>query len=142
MADTARPDDNQRLDNLTRGERTFTVPGYCLLEGFAALGEATTGLDLRRLSVRDVIRLRTLNSEYRIVLLDPVRGRVKVQGGSFFTEPTEAVIEGSSFGGALLKVGWIGIGLQLEFVYDPPAGRTQSLITSPVEMLFLERAGK
>jgi hypothetical protein len=91
------------------------------------------------LSVRDVIRLRTLNSEYRIVLLDPVKGRVNVQGGSFFTEPTEAVIEGSSCGGALLKAGWIGIGLQLELVYNPAIGRTQTVITSPVEMLFLER---
>lgn len=138
MTNATHVHENLRSDDPARGEMNFTVPGYCLLEGFAALGAATSGLDLRKLSVRDVIRLRTLNSEYRMVLLDPSTRRVSVQGGSFFTEPTDAVVEGSSCGGALLKAGWIGIGLQLELVYSPAVGRTQNIITSPIEMFFLE----
>jgi len=138
MTKTTHIDENPRSDDPLQGEMKFTVPGYYLLEGFAALGAATSGLDLRKLSVRDVIRLRTLNSEYRMVLLDPPTRRVSVQGGSFFTEPTEAVVEGSSCSGALLKAGWIGIGLQLELVYSPAVGRTQNIITSPVEMFSLE----
>jgi len=141
MTDTTRMNDDTRSSDSARGEMMFTVPGYCLLEGFAALGPPSAGLDLRTLSARDVIRLRTMNNEYRIELLDPVKRCVNVQGGRFFTEPTEAVIEGSGYGGALIKAGWIGIGLHLEIVYCPASGRTQSIVTSPVESLFLERAG-
>src|SRR5262245_21074156 len=121
-------------------ETRFTVPGHCLLEGFTALSAASSGVDMQSLCESDVIRLRTLNSEYRMVLLDPAAHRVSVQGGSFFPEPTEAVVRGSSCGGALVKVGWIGIGLQLEFTYHPARGRAESVITSPVEKFSLERA--
>jgi len=139
MIKTAQMDEDPRSGKPELTEKRFTVPGYCLLEGFAALSAASSGVDMQTLYERDVIRLRTLNSEYRIVLLDPAAHRVSVQGGSFFTEPTEAIVRGSSYGGALVKVGWIGIGLQLEFTYHPARGQVESVVTSPIEKFFLER---
>ena len=38
-----------------------------------------------------------------------------VQGGKFFRERTRACLSGSTFGGSCLKLGWVGLGLHLEF---------------------------
>jgi hypothetical protein len=70
---------------------------------------------LDTLSPFDTIRVRTRNSDYRIFLLDPKTGRALVDGGDFFVEPVEALVNGSKLGGFTFRVGWIGIGLRIEF---------------------------
>ena len=122
------------------GETLFTVPKQYLLEGFVELSASSRGVDLHRLAVNDAIQVRTENSEYRIVLLDPADLRVEVQGGSFFAKPTEATIRGATVGGAMLKIGWISIGLQVELVYYPARNQMQSVVTSPVKKMSLECA--
>lgn len=38
-----------------------------------------------------------------------------MRGGTLLREPTEVRIEGSTTGGSQLMIGWIGLGLHLEF---------------------------
>src|SRR5262245_37512422 len=125
---------------LAIGEMLFVVPKSYLLEGFAELNALSRGVDLHRLAVNDAIRVSTENSEYRIVLLDPADLRVEVQGGSFFARPTEATIRGATVGGAMLKIGWISEGVQVELVYYPARNHMQSVVTSQVKKLSLESA--
>lgn len=91
------------------------------------------GVALDTLPPFDTIWVRTLNSDYRIFLLDPKSGRVQVEGGRQFVEPVEAVVNGSTFGSSTFKVGWIGIGLRIEFW-------TNGIIirTSPVQSVRVE----
>jgi hypothetical protein len=117
------------------------VPGYGSLEGFTAISASLASLDFRRLKPGDVVFLETLNSEYKLVLIDPPAQRATVEGGRVFTGPTEATVCGSSCGGALLKVGWIVIGFQLEFLCHPAFEPARSVVTSSVERLRLERRG-
>ncbi len=74
--------------------------------------------------------------EYRVIFdrgrLDRVPG-VLVQGGKFFPERTRACLSGSNFGGNCLKIGWVGLGLHLEF----HAGG-QWIITSRVHAIAVE----
>ena len=56
-----------------------------------------------------------------------------MQGGSFFPETTRACLSGSSFGGSRLKMGWVGIGLHMEFHDDG-----QWIITSRVRSIAME----
>jgi hypothetical protein len=88
---------------------------------------------LRRLTPFDTICVRTYNSDYRIFLLDPKRGRVLVEGGRQFVEPVEAVVNGSTFAGSF-KVGWIGIGLRIEFLTEGSI----LVSTSPVQSVHVE----
>ena len=90
------------------------------------------GVMLRSLTPFDTICVRTYNSDYRIFLPDPKRGRVLVEGGRHFVEPVEAVVNGSTLGGSF-KVGWIGIGLRIEFL-------TKGILvsTSPVQSFHVE----
>lgn len=121
------------------GETLFAVPKPYLLDGFTELNASSSGVNLHQMGVNDLIHIQTQNSEYRVLLLDPIELRVRVQGGNFFAEPTEAIIRGATVGGSMLKMGWISVGLQIELVYYSARDRTQSLVTSPVKNLLLER---
>jgi hypothetical protein len=70
-------------------------------------------VELEKLQPYDTILLRTLNSDYRILLLEPQSGLVLVEGGRYLTEPAEALISGSTLPGSSFKQGAIVIGYHL-----------------------------
>jgi hypothetical protein len=85
------------------------------LDGFA-VATSGPGIALRLLEPLSEFAIHTRNTRYHVVVSRDAD--VVIQGGSFFPTPTRAHIEGSSLGGNLLKVGWIGIGLRMEIVAD------------------------
>lgn len=91
---------------------------------------------LENLSPFDTILLRTRNSDYRILLLDPKTGRALVEGGSYLIEPSEAVVRGSAVPGSPLKVGAIGMGTRLEMWVNE-----RVLRTSPITSVELKHNG-
>jgi RNA polymerase-binding transcription factor DksA len=71
-------------------------------------------VNFARLESFDTILVRTLNSDYRILLLDPKTGRALVEGGQYFIEPGEAWLSGSTFHDSPFKPGSIAVGNRLE----------------------------
>jgi hypothetical protein len=57
-----------------------------------------------------------------------------VRGGKYFAAPTEVTVSGSTFGGCMLKTGWLGVGLRMEIHADG-----LFLVTTPVQELRVER---
>jgi hypothetical protein len=112
----------------------FTIPRFCTLDGAASISSKLEGVTLRRLEARDTIYARTNNHDYEILLLDPDSGRAMVKGGKYIVESTEATVVGSTFGGCMLKVGWLGVGMRMEIL----AG-DQYLVTTPLESLRVVR---
>ena len=90
------------------------------------------GIHLRGVEPLTTIIVQTHNSRYRIVTTGGTSAIV--QGGKFFTDPTPARIDGSGFGGSVLKTAWIGVGLKMEIF-----AHNQRIITSPVLDVTLER---
>src|SRR5688500_20115034 len=93
-----------------------TVPTEAAtLDGFAAaiLGP---GVALRQLEPLTELTVQTRNTSYRIVVAHAAD--IVIQGGAFFPDPTRAHVEGSSVGGNLLKIGWIGVGLRMDIVAE------------------------
>jgi hypothetical protein len=90
--------------------------------GFADLDPLTT------------IYVRTENSLYEITVLQPPQTAVLVQGGLFFPERTRARLSGCSFGGSMLKMAWVGVGLRMEFHWDG-----EWIITSRVRSIAVQR---
>ncbi len=86
------------------------------LDGFAFTLRDTDGLDVRELPEGTTVDVRTRHSRYRLVVVQPETGRVLIKGGARFLEPTEARLVGATGGGSMLKPGWIGVGLRIEFV--------------------------
>jgi hypothetical protein len=102
------------------------------LDGFAVqLGDAD-GVDVRQLAEGTVVIVRTRNSCYRFVILEPETKRVLVSGGDWFAEPTEVRLVGATSGGSMLKPGWMGVGLRLELRH-----MNQPLTTSRVEAVTI-----
>jgi hypothetical protein len=87
----------------------------------------TCEVDLNSLQPFDTILLRTRNSDYRMLLLDPNTGRALVEGGQYLTEPSEALIKGSAISGSAFKTASICIGGRLEMWVDDRA-----FLTSPI----------
>jgi hypothetical protein len=112
----------------------YSTPPYCASVETFELSDELDGLTLQTLRPCDRIHVRTCNSDYDIFLIEPESGRALVRGGKFFTQPVEATISGSTFGGSMLRVGWLCEGLQMEFNAN---GR--SIVTSPVQEMRVER---
>jgi hypothetical protein len=113
--------------------RVHNIPRYCSLDGFTELSCSLDGVALRTLSPFDMVCARTLNNDYFIFLLEPESGKALVQGGRYFEQPIEATVSGSTFGGCMLKMGFVGVGLRMEIC----AGG-QRIVTSPVKSLRVE----
>ena len=114
-----------------RSEATL-VPRAATLDGFVDdVGDAR-GIHLRDVEPLTTLVVQTHNSRYRVVMTAGTSAIV--QGGKFFPDPTPARIDGSGFGGSLLKTAWIGVGLKMEIFAND-----QRIITSPVLDVTLER---
>lgn len=105
------------------------VPRACTLDGFAEEASSSQGVSLSDLDPITMLAVRTMNSLYRLFVLQPPT-RVLLQGGEFFPDPTEVSLCGSSLGGSCLKMAWIGPGFRME-IYGP-AG---CIVTSPVRAI-------
>ncbi len=108
------------------------VPRYCTLEGFAQETSDSSGVEIARLSPLTRLQVQTQNTLYKLTLIDPMESVVYIQGGRFFSEPSEAHLCGSSYGGTLIKLSWIGLGMRMEL-----ASQGRRIVTSPVEIVEL-----
>ena len=96
-------------------------------------GLATEGIFLK-IYPRHWVRVRTRNTQYVLVTWE---GKVTIQAtksdGSkpkYAAEETETTVHGSTWGGSMLRVGYIGVGMHLEFSYG---GKT--ITTSEIESI-------
>ena len=112
------------------------VPRRCTLDGFATDVSQTDGIGLADLDPITTLLVRTENSLYEIVVVQPWLRAVLVQGGPFFPQATRAVLSGSNFGGSMLKLAWVGIGLRMEFHFDD-----EWIITSRVRSIAVQHDG-
>lgn len=104
------------------------------VDEFADDASATEGIDLNDLEPFTMLMVRTCHSLYRIVVW---RGTaVRLQGGRHFPTATVCRINGSGFGGSVLKLAWIGVGLRMEICVG---GRR--IVTSPVREITTECNG-
>lgn len=94
--------------------RSDLVPRRTTLDGFGRDVDSTEGLNVRAAEPLVPILVTTKNSVYRIIPLRRGDAAVLVQGGRFFPEPAEVRLIGSTFGGSLIKLHCIRVGMQME----------------------------
>ena len=109
---TDEPAPPQPLDGKTDA---VVVPRHRTLDGFVEAVSLAEGVGLTDVDAFTTLVVRTDNSVYQITVLQPYAREVLVQGGAFFPARTRACLSGSSFGGSCLKLGWVGVGLHMEF---------------------------
>lgn len=112
------------------------VPRRATLDGFTRGVAVTEGLNVRVAEPLVPILVTTKNSRYRIIPLRRGDTDVLAQGGRLLPDPTEARLVGSTFGGSLLKMHWIHVGMCMEIA---PATGEGSIITTRVIGVVIER---
>jgi hypothetical protein len=112
------------------GEKRRTIPRPCTLEGFTEALAESEGVSLPDLEPLTTVVVQTSHSVYRMTVLHDTT--VLLRGGAFPVE-TVARLHGSGFGGYLLKLGWVGVGLRMEFSVDG-----KRFITSTVRAITTE----
>jgi hypothetical protein len=102
------------------------VPQGAMLSSWAA-SEWAGGVQIELLPELTTLAVRTAHSLYEITILNGTTGDVLVRGGRFFPERTPARLNGSSFGGSILK--WRGIypGMKLELVPQPAELQSETI---------------
>lgn len=75
--------------------------------------EKRGGIDLTKLAVGTTVEARTKNSSYFIEVLG--NGDYKIRGGKHFPTTTVMGISGSTWGGSMIKLNWLAIGMHIEF---------------------------
>jgi hypothetical protein len=89
------------------------------------------GVQLGQLPPLTTLLVRTMNSLYRVVIVEATD--VCVQGGEFFRNPERASLDGSSTERRCLKVGWIGVGRMMEI-----RSQGRHITTTPVRGIVIE----
>ena len=123
----------QKTDPLTTSigndeDRGVLVPRHGTLSGFTEAITGQKGIHVGSLAPVTRLRVLTQNTEYQITVVEPKDWKVLVRGGRFFPTERLAFVCGSGYGGTLLKVAWIGVGLCCE-----PSTQGQRVVTSPVQ---------
>lgn len=84
-----------------------------------AKSEIEGGVFLSKLAPGTKLKVQTRNTLYRIEVVEGGSGKVEIQGHSrYCPDPTPARIHGSTWGGSMLKMNFIGRGMNLEFSTD------------------------
>ena len=124
----------ERSDERT-SDRPSAVPRTCTLDGFI---EASTdaGIHIDQLDPLTELIVRTWNSVYHILVVDPHGSKILIRGGRWFPVSVAATLAGSGFGGSFLKTRWIGVGFRMELNVEGFDGLV--IITSPVCSIALD----
>jgi hypothetical protein len=108
------------------------LPSCRTLDGFARESNEKSGLDIYGLDAGSTLIVKTRHSCYRLTVVDGSRQLVLAAGG-IFPEPTIVRLSGATFGGSTLKVGWILVGLRIEFGLG-----TKQITSSAVQSVEIE----
>jgi hypothetical protein len=84
------------------------------LDYFTSESSKRQGIAIDALDAGVMLVVRTRHSSYRLVVVDGPQHLVCVHGG-VFAEPTTLRLCGATAGGSAVKVGWILIGMRMEF---------------------------
>ena len=112
------------------GETSRAIPRPCTLDAFAEALAESEGVSLLDLEPLTTLVVRTSHSLYRMIVLHDTT--VLLRGGALPGE-IMARLQGSGFGGYLVRLGWIGVGLRMEFSVDG-----KRFITSAVREIAID----
>jgi hypothetical protein len=101
--------------------------------------EWNNGVQIDQIEELTTLAVQTSNSLYEVTVLNGQTGEVLVRGGDLFPVRTPVRLEGSTFGGSILKRRGIYVGLRMEIVpqpvelvsrvaYDPTTGEKEILL--------------
>ena len=93
--------------------------------------ELMGGVFIKDLPVGKTLKVRTQNTVYFIDRVSEGPEGLTIQGHPrYCPEPTKAYILGSNFGGSMIKIGFVGRGMYMEFSTE---NRRGTIVTSQIQ---------
>jgi hypothetical protein len=92
------------------------------------------GIDLLRLEKGTKIKAQTRNTLYTIEVFDKDHFMVYDEGNRF-EKPQLVPINGSTWGGSMLKIKWIGIGMHIEMGHPTKDGILTTTAVRQIEVI-------
>lgn len=89
------------------------------------------GVDIAKLKAGTKLEVQTRNTLYKITILNPQKQKIEIQGGQI-EEPEEAILQGSTWGGSMLKLHWVGYMMHMEIYRAQHIG---AMVTTGVRSL-------
>lgn len=97
--------------------------------------EIEGGVDLRHLPVESTLEVETRNRAYTLVMQPDCHALISGHP-TFCPEPVLVQINGSNWGGSMIKTGYVGRGMRLEFRHP---GFDGVVVTSTIRDIRLRR---
>lgn len=114
-------------------EKSETQEGIYLYDP----GFGPTVAEKNVLPIGATVAVQTRNTRYLIVKTGEktftIEGNLR-----YCPSPVDAHIHGSNFGGSVLKLGFVGPGMYMEFSITPPGGTISTSVIQSVERLYDE----
>jgi len=99
-------------------EEERLVPNY---EKMNVWQEENGGVFVNKLDAGTHLEVTTQNNVYHLTIIDPKDMKLRIRGGRW-KQPIEILFNGSTWGGSMLKIGWVGYGMRMEFSHpEKPA---------------------
>ena len=105
------PATSGRLPRMPLHTTAVASDGPLSLERYDDGVECVSGVQLSQLEPNTLLDLQTAGCRYRVVVCDPTRGEVLIQGGRCFPRYTAVRLSGAGLEVNPMKTGWIGLGL-------------------------------
>lgn len=86
------------------------------------------GIDVHKLKSGTKIKARTINNLYEFEITDQP-GYLLAQGGKYIKTKKKIYLSGSTYGGSMIKIGWIGLDMNMEIYL----GHKRKLTTTNVK---------
>lgn len=112
------------------------IPGLSDNINFNLLqSEKAGGLYIGKVQPGQTVRVQTSNTTYTFQRLMDDHGWMVEGHPTYCPKPTRCNIHGSTWGGSMIKVEFIGIGMYMEIGLILPNGDLKVITTSPVERI-------
>ena len=98
-----------------------------------------SGIFVKDIPANTIIQIDAADAVFTVLVVDPADRKIRIKGSQYLPELTDAVLTGSTFGGCMLKEGWIGVGMQLEILI--PGLELPRLTTSMVKGISIVIGG-
>tara|TARA_R100000951_G_scaffold87258_1_gene75012 strand:- start:129 stop:503 length:375 start_codon:yes stop_codon:yes gene_type:complete len=97
--------------------------------------EDTDGVFIDRLELGTILEVQTQNTLYTIVTCEDKKEKnILIQGGGYYSKVTDAILQGSSFGGSMLRIKYIGISMCME-LWSEPSGPIMTTSVTGIKLI-------
>ena len=114
-------------------------PAAADLSRFDDVVQGTGGVFIKDIPANTILQIDVADAVFTVMVVAPAGRKLRIQSSQYIPELTDAILSGSTFGGCMLKEGWIGVGMFLEIFI--PGRELPRITTAMVQKISIVTSG-